>query len=473
MSQALMPASYATSTSNASAAPFSETGFASTAFLILCSALVFLMTPGVGLLYSGLSSSKNALSILMLSMLSYAVVMIQWTLFGFSLAFSETGSFFMGNFDFGGLENVGAQALLLTAPQVPAVVFALYQMQFATVTVAIIFGAASERIRILPAILFMFVWTTIIYDPIAYWTWAGRGWLRNLACLDTIVLGSTPCGLGVFDFAGGGPVHMASGFAGLAYAIMLGKRIDNSKSSPHNMTSVFLGTSILWLGWFGFNGGSALSATPRAAMAALVTTIAGGSGALGWVVVDAMRTKKISGLGFCCGAIAGLVGVTPAAGFVAPWAAIIIGLVTAVGCNLGCTLKDRIGADDALDSFYLHGVGGFIGNILTGIFAQKNMSLLDGTTTLGGAIDGHAIQIAYQFTASASIAVYSFFGTFAILYIINLIPGMKLRASLEHEEIGGDLHEMGEVAYGMISASKSNETMMASVSTKDILEEIV
>lgn len=248
---------------------------------------------------------------------------------------------------------------------------------------------------------------------------------------------------------------MASGFAGLAYAMMIGRRrsLGAEHFKPHNMTNVFLGTALLWFGWFGFNGASAIGATPRAGMAAFVTTVAGASGALAWTLIDALRTKKISGVGFCSGALAGLVGITPGSGFVAPWAAIVTGAITAACCNAGCMIKELLGADDALDAFALHGVGGFVGCILAGIFAQKWVGLLDGAIINGGAIDGNPIQIAYQLAAAVSISAYSFIGTVIILFVINKIPGLNLRYSLDDETIGGDLSEMGEVAYEVVDTN--------------------
>ncbi|KAJ1565145.1 hypothetical protein HK096_004334, partial [Nowakowskiella sp. JEL0078] len=311
---------------------FVEVGYASTGFLIVSSALVFLMIPGIGFFYSGMSRSKNALSLLMMSMLCLAIVMIQWALFGFSLTFSETGGAFIGNCQFCGLISVGKNAMLLTAPAVPSIVFSLYQMMFAAITPAIIFGSSAERFKLLPSMLFVVIWATIVYDPVAYWTWSARGWLRNISCLETIALSSTPCQLGSLDFAGGGPVHVCSGFSGLAFAMVLGRR-RRSRSEvfrPHNMTLVFLGTAMLWFGWYGFNAGSALNATARAGMAAMVTSLATAAGALAWCLWDMIFSGHISGLGFCSGAVAALVAITPASGYVAPWAAIIIGIAAGI-----------------------------------------------------------------------------------------------------------------------------------------------
>ena len=454
-SPVLMPSAILGSTANPSSTPFVETGFASTAFIVLSSALVFLMTPAVGLLYSGLSNSKNALTMIMLSMLAYAIVAIQWVVFGFSLTFSETGSFFMGDFSWAGMTQIGSQSLPLTAPQMPSIAFALYQLQFAAVTVAIIFGAVSERVRIVPACVFMFIWTTVIYDPTAYWTWGARGWLKSLTCLNSLQ-DAVPCGLGAIDFAGGGPVHMASGFSALAYCLLIGQRKNPQNSRPHNLTNVFIGTALLWFGWFGFNGASAFGATPRAAMAAFVTTVAAASGALGWVAVDALRTRKLSGIGFCSGALAGLVGITPASGFVAPWAAIVIGALTAMACNVACSAKVYIGFDDSLDAFGLHGVGGFVGNVLTGVFAQKWVALLDGTVINGGAVDGFPMQIGYQVAGSVAISGYAFIGSLIILFVLDKIPGLNLRISEEEELNGSDAHQMGEIAYTLQNNSTTD-----------------
>ncbi|KAI9005384.1 ammonium transporter AmtB-like domain-containing protein [Gaertneriomyces semiglobifer] len=429
---------------------FTEPGYASTGFITICAALVFFMTPGLGLFYSGMSRSKNALSLIMISMLAMSIITVQWVLFGFSLAFSETGGRFIGNFKHGGFKDIGAAALEFTAPTIPGVLFALYQMQFATLTPALIFGSVAERIRLVPAMIFIFLWSTLVYDFGAYWTWSYRGWIKSLSCLDT--LSTEPCAVGGFDFAGGGPVHVASGFAGLAYCIMIGKRRKHhaEEFKAHNMTNVFLGTAMLWFGWFGFNGGSALGATPRAAMACLVTTLATASGSLAWVLYDYSQHAKLSGLGYCSGAVAALVGITPAAGFVAPWAAIIIGAVTAVICNMACRLKNKLGFDDSLDAWGVHGVGGVVGNLLTAIFAQKWITLLDGAETDGGWVDGNWKQMGYQIAGTVAIAAWSFVVSCLILYVINKIPGLHLRPTESEEHIGNDLGEMGEIAYEIV-----------------------
>ncbi|RKO90771.1 ammonium transporter AmtB-like domain-containing protein, partial [Blyttiomyces helicus] len=437
-------------------------------FLTWGAALVFVMTPGLGLFYSGMSGAKNALSLIMVCMLAFAVVTVQWVLFGFSLAFSESGGAFIGDFAHGGLEGVGAQGLLLTAPQVPSVLYAMYQLMFATITPALIFGSVAERIRLVPAMLFVFLWATVVYDPVAYWTWAARGWIHNISCLDTIS-SAAPCNIGGYDFAGGGPVHIASGFAGLAYCIKLGKR-RHLVHKAHNMSNVFLGTALLWFGWFGFNGGSAVAATPRAAMAAFVTTIAAACGALSWAMWDYVHTGKISGLGYCSGAVAGLVAITPASGYVAPWASIIIGVLAGVVCNLSCNIKNLFGLDDTLDAWGVHGIGGLLGNILTGIFAQKWIGQLDGTVLDGGWIEGNWRQVGYQLAGSIAIASWSFVVSYILLTGIDALPGLHIRPSSEEEDLGGDLGEMGEVAYELVPQAPALAQVDGGTTMKSLLE---
>ena len=448
----VMPATFTTSSQNGASTPFVEVGYASTGFLIMCSAIVMIMTPAVGMLYSGLARTEHALSVMLLCCLAYAIVSIQWVIFGFSLSFSESSySPFIGNLAYVGLEGLTWQALPLSAPAVSGIVYALYQLQFATVTVAIIFGSVIERIHILPSILFMFVWTTCIYDPIAYWTWGAHGWVRNMSCLSSIGEGKTPCQIGGLDFAGGGPVHMASGTAALAFCIFLGRRKHveetDAEPKPHSVMNVFLATVLLWMGWFGFNGGSALAATPRAGYAAMVTTIAASAGGVTWSLIDCIKTKRFSGIAFCSGAVAGLVGITPASGYVNAWSAILIGIITAAGVVLALPIKGHFGYDDATDAWGLHGVGGFIGNICTGLFASKAIPTLDGTVIPGGLFfDGTGYLLGYNLAAAAATVAYSFVGTLIIIFLIDKIPGLSFRLDEEHERKGTDIAIMGETA---------------------------
>ncbi|KAJ3079052.1 hypothetical protein HK102_004062 [Quaeritorhiza haematococci] len=449
---------------------FVDNGYASTAFIILSGALVMIMAPGLGFFYSGMARAKNALSLIMICFLAMSVISLQWTLFGFSLAFSESGSAFIGNFAHAGLTNIGAQALPKTVAGLSSVAFVFYQMQFATLTPAIIFGSVAERIRLIPAMIFIFLWGTFVYDFAAYWTWSYRGWLRNISCLSA----EEPCLIGGFDFAGGGPVHIASGFAGLAYCIFVGKRRRTAAEEfrPHNMSYVFLGTGLLWFGWIGFNGGSALTATPRAAMSSLVTFIAAGCGGLGWSLYEYIHTKKLSGLAYCSGVVAGLVAITPAAGFVAPWAAIAIGFSGGIVCCMGTRVKLLFGFDDSLDGWGVHGVGGMWGAIVTGFFSQKWIGLLDGTAINGGWVEGNFVQMGYQVAGAVAIAVWSFVISYALLFLINLVPGLSIRSSEEDELKGGDLGEMGEVAYELVPSSESPMAKMAE-KEKEKLPEVV
>jgi Amt family ammonium transporter len=304
----------------------------------------------------------------------------------------------------------------------------------------------------LPCVIFMFVWSTVIYDPIACWTWNSSGWVFKL---------------GGLDFAGGTPVHISSGAAALAYSLMLGKRRGHGTHElnyrPHNVTHVVIGTVFLWVGWFGFNAGSALSANLRAVMAAVVTNLAASVGGVTWCLLDYRLEKKWSTVGFCSGVIAGLVAITPASGFVPAWSAVIFGIVGAAACNYGTKLKYVLRVDDALDIFAVHGIGGFVGNLLTGLFAayvpldhtplsrltldSDYIAHLDGSTSIpGGWLNHNYIQLAYQLADSVSGFVYSFGGTCIILMIMNFIPGLSLRSTEEDEIMGIDDAEIGEFA---------------------------
>ena len=274
----------------------------------------------------------------------------QWFFWGYSLAFSKTANKFIGNLDNFGFRGVLAQK----SGNVPDLLFAIFQCMFAAITPALAIGAAAERGRMLPCIVFIFVWATIVYDPIACWTWNANGWVYQL---------------GGLDFAGGTPVHISSGAAALAYSVMLGKRRGHGTHElnyrPHNVSHVILGTVFLWFGWFGFNGGSALGSNLRATMACVVTNLAASVGGFTWVLVDYRLERKWSAVGWCSGAIAGLVAITPASGYVPPWSAVVFGVVGAIACNYATKLKFLIGVDDALDIFAVHGIGGIVGNLLT------------------------------------------------------------------------------------------------------------
>lgn len=289
--------------------------------------------------------------------MSIGVVSFQWFFWGYSLAFSHSAGKFIGDLNNFGLKGVLAQPSV-GSTKVPDILFCVFQGMFAAITVALAAGAVAERGRMLPCVVFMFIWTTVIYDPIACWTWNSSGWVYKL---------------GGLDFAGGTPVHIASGSAALAYSLMLGKRRGHGTHElnyrPHNVTHVVIGTVFLWVGWFGFNAGSALSANLRAVMAAVVTNLAASVGGVTWCLLDYRLERKWSTVGFCSGVLAGLVAITPGSGFVTPWAAFIFGVVGAVACNYATKLKFLLRVDDALDIFAVHAVGGLVGNILTGLFA--------------------------------------------------------------------------------------------------------
>jgi len=417
------------------------------AWMITSTALVLLMIPGVGFFYSGLARRKSALSLLWLSVMATAVVSFQWFFWGYSLAFSHKAGKYIGALDNFGLMNVlGAPSV--GSPRIPDLMFCVYQGMFAAITVALAVGAVAERGRMLPCIIYMFVWTTIIYDPIACWTWNPSGWVFQM---------------GGLDFAGGTPVHIASGCAALAYSYMLGKRSGHGTQElnyrPHNVTHIVIGTVFLWVGWFGFNAGSALSANLRAVMAAVCTNLAACVGGITWCLVDYRLERKWSTVGFCSGVIAGLVCITPGSGYVPAWAAVVFGVCGGVACNYATKLKYFLRCDDALDIFAVHGVGGFIGNILTAFFAADYIAHLDGYTVIdGGWLNHHWIQLGYQLADSFTGGAYSFLGTClihgALDFIGRVIPAFRLRATEEEEAAGIDDVEIGEFAYDYVELTR-------------------
>ncbi|KAM0128601.1 hypothetical protein ACHAP3_008211 [Botrytis cinerea] len=405
-------------------------------YIAFCGFIVWLIIPGIGLLYSGLARRKSALTLLFQSLLVAAVTTFQWMFWGYSLAYSRTAGPFIGDLANFGLKNVMAAPSPGSAV-IPEIVFCLYQLLFCACTVQIVVGGAFERGRIIPSLVFGFWWATIVYCPIACWTWNSNGWLYNLPSL---------------DFAGGGPVHIASGWSALAYALVLGKRKHTGEKShgrPHNTTLVFLGTVLIWFGWFGFNGGSALNASVRAMLAGFNTNTAACTGMLGWVLVDYVKHGgRFSLVGACEGAIAGLVGITPAAGYVSVWLAAVIGFITAVVCALLQNVNEWLHIDEGMDVFKLHGIGGMVGSFLTGIFATSSISMLDGVTSASGGIDGNGIQVGKQFAEITAISAYSFLVSCALLYILKFIPGMHLRVTEEAEIQGLDMDQFFDEQIG-------------------------
>lgn len=400
-------------------------------WVLTSACLVMIMTPGVGFFYAGLLRRKNALSCIALSLSVYAVATFQWFFWGYSLAFGN-GSKFIGNLKHFGLMNVDAQP----SGVLPSIVFAIYQSMFAALTPMILLGATAERGRYAPALVFTFVWATLVYDPIACWTWNANGWSYLM---------------GTLDFAGGGPVHISSGVGALAYSIWLGRRKGYGTAAlaykPQNTTHVVIGTVLLYFGWFGFNGGSALASSMRAAQAMMVTNIAAATGGLTWMLLDWRLERKWSAVGICSGIISGLVCITPAAGYVGSPAAVAFGVLGGLTCNYATRLKGLLRYDDALDIFATHGIGGMVGNVLTALFADARVVTFDGTEIAGGWINHNWIQLGYQVADTAAITAYSFVMTMIILVALDYIPGMSLRVSEEGELVGLDEDQIGEWGY--------------------------
>lgn len=402
-------------------------------------ALVWIMIPGVGLLYSGISRKKHALSLLWASIMAVCLTTFQWFFWGYSLVFShQTKSVFLGDLsNFCLMDVLGRPSIVTT---VPDILFCFFQGMFAATTAILMVGAGCERARLGPMMVFLFIWLTVVYCPIAFWTWGGNGWLFNL---------------GALDFAGGGPVHENSGFAALAYSLVLGKRHDPvaagkvPKYKPHSVTSIVFGTIFLWFGWFGFNGGSTGNSSIRSWYACVNTNLAAACGGLTWMFVDWFRTGgKWSTVGLCLGAIAGLVGITPAAGFVPVYTAVAFGVIPAIVCNFAVDLKDFLQIDDGMDVFALHGIGGFTGSVLTGLFAADYVAATDGVTVIdGGWMNHHWKQLGYQLAGSCSVGLWSFVVTAIILLIMDRVPFLRLRLHEDEELLGVDLAEIGEYAY--------------------------
>ncbi|KDN45694.1 hypothetical protein RSAG8_04778, partial [Rhizoctonia solani AG-8 WAC10335] len=391
------------------------------AWVLTCTALVWIMIPGVGFFYSGLLRRKNALSMIYFSMMTLAVVSFQWFFWGYSLAFSDGASAFIGDLKYFALKGVLDQPSM-GSTRIPALVFSVYQLMFAAVTPTIALGGFAERCRL---------------GPVA----STSGW---------------SFAMGGLDFAGGTPVHISSGTAALAISIYLGKRsgygTERLAYRPHNITYVILGTVFLWFGWFGFNGGSALSANLRAAQACIVTNLAASVGGLTWMLWDYRLEKKWSVVSFCSGAIAGLVAITPASGFVGAPAAVAFGVVAGTACNFATQLKFLLHYDECLDVFASHGIGGMVGNIMTALFAQASVAAFDGVSKIpGGWFDHHYIQLGYQLADSTAGFAYSFVMTTLILWIFHFIPFLRLRTTEQAEDLGMDDHDMGEFAYDYVS----------------------
>ncbi|MCX8277636.1 MAG: ammonium transporter [Dehalococcoidia bacterium] len=388
----------------------------SVAWMLMASALVLFMTPGLAFFYGGLVRGKNVVSTVMYSFVSMGVVSVVWVLWGYSLAFGEGGPF-IGNFDFLGFKDVSSD------PEDGAMLFAIFQMMFAIITPALITGAIAERFKFTTYLVFLVAWVTFVYAPIAHWVWATDGWLFQM---------------GALDFAGGTVVHINAGIAAVVAAYLVGKRRGVDRGvEPHNVPFVILGAGILWFGWFGFNAGSGLAADGLAISAFLVTNTAAAMALVVWVILGHIHTGKMSGVGAATGAVAGLVAITPASGFVGPMGAIAIGLGAGVLTFYAVRIRHKFGFDDALEVMAVHGIGGIWGAIATGIFAVGGVGLIGGDATVLG----------YNVVAVLATIAYSFVVTFIILKILDVIPGLGLRADEADEDAGLDVSLHGERAY--------------------------
>lgn len=396
-----------------------------TAFMIICAALVCLMTPGLAFFYGGLVSRKNVLTIMMQSYVSMGVVTIIWFAFGFSLAFGQDVGGIIGNFQYAFLNGVGLDPNPTYGGTIPFVTFFSYQQMFAIITPALITGAFADRVNFKSYLVFLIAWSILIYIPVTHWVWGG-GFLQQM---------------GVIDFAGGMVVHATAGLAAMASVLFVGKRkiVDLKNSGPHNITYVALGTALLWFGWFGFNAGGALGANGLAGIAFINTDISASVAMITWLFISWFREKKPSFLGALTGAVAGLATITPAAGFVEPWAAAIIGLFAGFVCYFAVQLRIKLDWDDALDVWGVHGVGGILGSILVGVFAVES---IDG---VNGLIAGNVHQFLIQIIGVLIISAYAFTVTFLILKVVNCF--LPVRVTPDEEEKGLDLCIHHEEAY--------------------------
>ncbi|HYC55291.1 MAG TPA: ammonium transporter [Candidatus Binatia bacterium] len=400
-----------------------------TAWVLMSAALVLLMTPGLALFYGGMVRPKNVLSSLMHSFVAMGVMTVQWVVLGYSLSFSE-GNAFIGGTGYLLLDGV-ANDSPWPGYTIPHSVFMIFQMMFAIITPALISGAVAERMKFSTYVVFILLWGTLVYDPICHWVWASDGWLFKM---------------GALDFAGGTVVHISSGVSALALTLLLGRRIGypHTPMKPHNLGMTLLGTALLWFGWFGFNGGSALGANATAANAFVVTHVAAATAAITWSIIEATHRGKASALGFASGAVAGLVGITPACGFVGVGGALAIGVTVALACYGGVMLKHRLGYDDSLDSFGVHGVGGTWGAIATGIFCLTALT----PDKAGGLLDaGNVGRVGVQLAGAAATIAYAFVVTMILAKVLD--AAMGLRVSEEDERHGIDLTTHGETGYDL------------------------
>jgi Amt family ammonium transporter len=414
---------------------------ADTAFMLISSALVLLMTPGLAFFYGGFVRSRNILNTLMMSFVLMAIVGVTWILWGYSLAFAP-GNPFIGGLEWLGLNHVGYELtdylkggkpaeVVSYAATIPHQAFMIYQAMFAIITPALISGAIAERMNFTAYSLFVLLWSTFVYSPLAHMVWAKGGFLGLYG------------GLGALDFAGGTVVHISSGVSALVAAIFLGPRktYPDRLSPPHNVPFILLGAGLLWFGWFGFNAGSALASGQLATAAFVATNTGAASAALMWLILEKVLRGKPTAVGAATGAVAGLVGITPAAGFVTPLAAILIGAITALVCFYAVSFKHKVHVDDALDTFPVHGVGGTVGAILTGIFATKVVN----SAGANGLLFGNPKQVVIQIGAILVAYIIAGVGTWIILKILDVTVGLRVKEEAELQ--GMDINEHGEEGY--------------------------
>lgn len=394
-------------------------------------ALVMVMTPALGFFYAGLVRRKNLVSTLVQCMIIFAAVSLVWTLWGYSLAFAPSIGGFIGDLSHFALNGVGLVPDGVYTVAIPALLFFAFQLKFAAITPALIIGAFAERIRFKALMIFIVIWATVIYSPIAHWIWNPDGWLGNL---------------GAIDFAGGTVVHISAGLSALASALVIGRRegIDTDEPEPNNIPYVILGTALLWFGWFGFNAGSSLAADGVAVIAMVVTNTAAAAAGITWMCVDWIVKGKPSAVGFCVGAVCGLVAITPGSGYVTVTSAIIIGVVAGILSNLVANWRaTRTKIDDSLDVFACHGVGGIWGAIATGLFATLSVN----PNGANGLLYGNAGQLTAQLIAIVVVGLYSFVGSYVLLKLIEKIT--PLRVTVEEEKAGLDMSQHGEHAYAL------------------------
>ncbi|KAJ4390194.1 hypothetical protein N0V85_007463 [Neurospora sp. IMI 360204] len=410
-------------------------------WMLVCTTLCWQITPAIGFLYAGMNRRKAALTMLLQSLFCACACGIQFWIYGYSLYQARTTNPILGDLSLAVFRNVLAQPSMAN-PNIPDILYAAFGFTFVSCTAMILAGAMLERGRLLPSMLFLLSWTTFVYYFIAYWEWNPSGWLYKL---------------GVYDFAGSGPVHIASGFGALAWSMMLGPRVADSDvvdrkkfvhHKPHSPLLMCLGTAFIWFGWFAFNGGSTPNLSLRTIYVVVNTNLAGCGGGVGWVLIDYLYKRKFSLVGFCSGIIAGLVGITPAAGYVPVYVASLIGFLTSTSCYYAVKYKHLLSVDDGLDIFALHGVGGYVGDLLTGIFADNFVPALDGvsgSSYAGGWWNRNFRQLGLQFAGATTAAAWSFVVSCILLFIINKIPGLHLRASEDSEIRGLDIKYLEDV----------------------------